>query len=135
MRFPRQPGCTGIQGLGRWRQGDCWIFWPGGLLSERQLLLNSWEPYELAVDTSFKSSTIIGVIRFHCSLHMGLEGFVASGAFAVVVVAFALVVLGVSIVRTFGPFMVMSRNPTRVGFLFTFQFGEMCVVYLLVRDC
>ena len=50
---------------------------------------------------------------------MGLERFVAAGrvGLVVVVVAFALVVLGVSIIRTFGPVVVMPRNPAWIGFL------------------
>ena len=47
---------------------------------------------------------------------MGLEGLIAAGQ-AWLVVAFALVVLGVSIVRAFRPVMVMPRNPAWIGFL------------------
>ena len=48
---------------------------------------------------------------------MGLEGFIAAGQALLVVVAFALVILGVSVVWAFGPIMVMPGNPTGVGFL------------------
>ena len=52
---------------------------------------------------------------------MGLKCFIAARrvglVVVVVVVAFALVVLGVSIIRTFGPVVVMPRNPAWIGFL------------------
>ena len=50
-------------------------------------------------------------------MDMGLEGFIASRAFGVVAFALA-VILGVPVVRAFGPIMVMSRYTARVGFLF-----------------
>ena len=50
---------------------------------------------------------------------MGLECFIAAGhvGLVVVVVAFTLVVFGVSVVWTFGPIVVVPRNPAWIGFL------------------
>ena len=60
---------------------------------------------------------------------MGLEGFIASGAFGLI---FALaVILGVPVIRTFGPIMVVSRNTARVGFLFVGGIVPLVVVVSL----
>jgi len=86
------------------------------VLGPSEVLLHSWEPHKLAVDTPLATTAVVDmVVGFNGSLDMGLEGLVASGAF---VVAFALAVLGVPVVWAFRPIMVMPRNPAWIGFLF-----------------
>ena len=64
---------------------------------------------------------------------MGSEGLVAAillGSFGLI---FALVVvLRVSIIRTFGPVVVVSRDTARVGFLFIGMVSFVVVVSLSV---
>ena len=58
---------------------------------------------------------------------MGLECFIATGQ-ALLVVAFALVVLGVSIVWALGPVVIVSRDPAWVGFLLVLLIALIVVV-------
>ena len=81
------------------------------------VLGDSGEPHQLAIDTSLASTTIIGVIGLYCCLDVSLEGFIASILFGSFGLGLALVVLGVPVVGTFGPIVVVSRNTARVGFL------------------